>query len=109
MGEPPPWLDKQRRNLSRPLNLCQFLTVPIGPSGRFLRVWCDDELVVTWSLKRVSTGIGLFEILERELSSERIVLANPFKTQDALHCSRRRSKPIRWTLGFWPICYECTY
>ena len=45
------------------------------------------------------------EILERELSSERIVLANPFETRDAHHCSRRRSRPIRWTRGFWPICY----
>jgi hypothetical protein len=34
------------------------------------------------------------EILERELSSERIVVANPFETRDAHHCSRRRSRPI---------------
>ena len=50
-------------------------------------------------------GRWLSEISERELSSERIVLANPFETRDAHHCSRRRSRPIRWTRGFWPICY----
>ena len=44
----------------------------------------------------------LFEILEREQSSERIVLANPFKTRIIAEAQIR---PTRWTRGFWPICY----
>ena len=41
----------------------------------------------------------LFEILERELSSERIVLANPFKTRII---AEAQIKTEKWTRGFWP-------
>ena len=43
--------------------------------------WCDDGLDAEWSLKWVRNWHWLFEILESELSPERIVLANRFKTR----------------------------
>ena len=62
-------------------------------------------LVRRWPGCRVVFEVGmnwhwLFEILERELSPERIVLANPSRRTSLL---RRKSRPIRWTRGFWPI------
>jgi hypothetical protein len=43
----------------------------------------------------------LFEILERELSPERIVLANPFKTRIIAEAQIKTDKVER---GFWLIC-----
>ena len=68
-------------------------------------------LVRRWPGCRVVFEAGmnwhwLFEILERELSPERIVLANPFKTRII---AEAQMKTTRWTRGFWPICYAASW
>src|SRR4029077_18180840 len=53
----------------------------ITPARRISARWCGDGLDATWFFEASMNWHWLFEILEREVPSERIVLANPFKTR----------------------------